>query len=351
VNQILGGATGAIIIGGMEQVRPEVADLPERVLILRQFTVLPPPPGKRSPDPADSDDNAPISLNFVPNFIKVKHPVIQMKPGERQLWRLVNSTSIYFLTLQLQFSGVPQKMELVAIDGIPLAKTNKTDTIVIPPAGRAEFIVQGPPSPDIPAQFLSLGFDTGPAGDFNPPWLLAEVMVSNDAPPAPNRLPAFTKKMEVTRFANLAAQKPSQKRKLYFSESTDPSSPLPEFFITVDGQTPRLFNPDIPPAIVTRQGSVEDWTIENRSGEEHAFHIHQLHFQVIARNGKPVNEPTIRDTVPVHYWDGVSKKYPSVTLRMDFRDPETVGTFVYHCHILDHEDHGMMAKIKVKPAK
>jgi len=58
----------------------------------------------------------------------------------------------------------------------------------------------------------------------------------------------------------------------------------------------------------------------------------------------------LRDTINVSYWDGVSKAYPSVKLRMDFRDPNVVGTFVYHCHLLEHEDGGMMGLIRVDAA-
>ena len=54
------------------------------------------------------------------------------------------------------------------------------------------------------------------------------------------------------------------------------------------------------------------------------------------------------DTYQVGYWDGFSKRYPSITLRMDFRGA-VEGEFVYHCHILDHEDAGMMANILVTP--
>ncbi len=103
-----------------------------------------------------------------------------------------------------------------------------------------------------------------------------------------------------------------------------------------------------PPNIVVHQGDVEDWTIENRSPEDHVFHIHQIHFIVQAVNGKPVNDPTERDTIDVPYWSGTGP-YPSVKLRMDFRDPNTVGTFLYHCHILKHEDLGMMGSIQVLP--
>jgi FtsP/CotA-like multicopper oxidase with cupredoxin domain len=94
---------------------------------------------------------------------------------------------------------------------------------------------------------------------------------------------------------------------------------------------------------------VENWTIENHSGEAHAFHIHQLHFLVAAINGIPVQNPDLQDTITVPNWSG-SGPYPNVTLRMDFRDPNIAGTFVYHCHILDHEDGGMMAKIQVNPS-
>ena len=66
-------------------------------------------------------------------------------------------------------------------------------------------------------------------------------------------------------------------------------------------------------------------------------------------NGVPVYEPFLRDTINVAYWDGKSKQYPSVKLRMDFRDPNIVGTFVYHCHLLEHEDGGMMGVIRVVP--
>ena len=147
---------------------------------------------------------------------------------------------------------------------------------------------------------------------------------------------------------------PVRTRKLYFSEKLiDPNNPnsATEFYITVDGQTPAVFDPQSGvPDIVAKQGTVEDWIIENRSNELHAFHIHQLHFMLLDYLGKPVNEPFLRDTVNVPYYKDKMLVYPSVRLRMDFRDPNTVGTFVYHCHLLEHEDGGMMGLIRVEPA-
>jgi FtsP/CotA-like multicopper oxidase with cupredoxin domain len=103
------------------------------------------------------------------------------------------------------------------------------------------------------------------------------------------------------------------------------------------------------PDIVAQQGTVEDWIIENRSSELHAFHIHQLHFLLLDYLGRQVNEDFLRDTVNVPYYDGRALAYPSIRLRMDFRDPNIVGTFVYHCHLLEHEDKGMMGSIRVNP--
>ena len=104
------------------------------------------------------------------------------------------------------------------------------------------------------------------------------------------------------------------------------------------------------PNIVAQQGTVEDWIIENRSQELHAFHVHQLHFLLLDYMGRPANESFLRDTVNVPYYNGRDPVYPSVRIRVDFRDPNIVGTFPYHCHLLEHEDKGMMGTIRVEPA-
>jgi hypothetical protein len=140
---------------------------------------------------------------------------------------------------------------------------------------------------------------------------------------------------------------------LYFSEKlqnpTDPGSAT-TFYITVDGENPKAFDPNSTiPDITVQQGDVEDWIIENRTQELHAFHIHQIHFILLQWFGLPVDEPFLRDTVNVPFWDGKNPVYPMVKVRMDFRDPNAVGTFVYHCHLLEHEDGGMMGRIRVLP--
>jgi len=132
------------------------------------------------------------------------------------------------------------------------------------------------------------------------------------------------------------------------SDPTNPGSPT-HFYITEDGKIPTLFDVNNAPAVTTQQGAIEDWIIENRFTEIHAFHIHQLHFLLLEKNGVPVadDERQLLDGVQIPYWSGRGP-YPSVKLRMDFHGPYA-GTFVYHCHILQHEDNGMMAIILVLP--
>jgi FtsP/CotA-like multicopper oxidase with cupredoxin domain len=329
--QVIGGASGALIVGGVEKFEPEIAGLPQRVFVIRQ---------QLTPD--GSDESSILSINYVP-FHENLYARILTKPNEEQLWRIVNSSSTQFLQLQLLNQGEPTNFGIVGLDGVPLAATRIANVVVIPPAGRAEIVVHCPPKNGL-YQLFNVGYDTGPIGDPNPAVLLANVTASETAPESSLRLPAATKPDTPQRFAGLADAAPTTLRKLYLSENDAGT----KFFITVDGQTPRLYGPNVPPAIVTQQGAVEDWVIENHTQEVHAFHLHQLHFVVLDINGAPTNDPAVRDTIVVPYWTGQGP-YTSVKIRIDFRDPETVGTFLYHCHILDHEDGGMMAKIEVKP--
>ena len=177
-------------------------------------------------------------------------------------------------------------------------------------------------------------------------------MLSFDDAKAPTlrTIPASTGPAGKQRFEGLDNAPVTATRKLYFSEVlSDPKNPASptNFYVTVDGAQPVLFNPTNPPAITTKVGAVEDWTIENRAGEGHEFHMHQIHFLLRASNGQPValDQQQFLDTVNIPYWDGKGP-YPSVTVRMDFRGM-IAGDLVYHCHILGHEDNGMMAIIRV----
>ena len=376
--QVLGGASGAIIVEGIERADKAVAGLPERVLVIRDQNLLNPdaPPSKSEPvipktlldNDGDAANNGTgfgkpakdLSVNFVP----VPYPdyppaVIDMKPDEQQLWRVVNASGITYLNLEVLFDHKPQSLGLVAMDGVPLNTVGLPSDFVdwqthlgIPPGARMEFIVKGPPQ-GVSALLVTRTVDTGPGGENDTNRALAIIAASKDAPEPPIKLDATPKPLAPPQLPWLGSVPPVRTRRLYFSEKLqDPNNPnsATEFYLTVDGQTPQKFDPKSSvPNIIVKQGTVEDWIIENRSSELHAFHIHQLHFMLVDFDGRPVNEPFLRDTVNVPYYNGKTLVYPSVRLRMDFRDPNTIGDFVYHCHLLEHEDGGMMGLIRVEP--
>jgi FtsP/CotA-like multicopper oxidase with cupredoxin domain len=375
--QVLGGASGALIVEGIERADKAVAGLPERVLIIRDQDLLNPnaPPAKWEPvvpkmlidRDGDAANNGTgygkpakdLSINFVPvPYPDYRPAVIEMKPEEQQLWRVLNASGITYLNLQLLYGQTPQPLGLVAMDGVPLNQNGLARDFVdwqthlgIPPGARMEFIVKGPPS-GVSGLLVTKTVDTGPSGENDPNRALATVVASKDAV-EPSQLSAASSPLPPPQLPWLGTVTPVRTRRLYFSEKlVDPNDPTSatEFYVTVDGQTPQMFDPKSGvPNILARQGTVEDWIIENRSAELHAFHIHQLHFLLLDYLGRAVNEPFLRDTVNVPYYNGRTLTYPSIRVRMDFRDPNTIGDFPYHCHLLEHEDGGMMGLIRVEP--
>ena len=346
---VQGGASGAIVVDGIENIQPAVAGLPSRLLMIRDQITK-----STTPAPGGGVPSWDVSVNYVPIvWPNLKPATITMVPGQKQFWRVCNCSADTILDLQLQYDGVPQVLQVAALDGVPTSSQDGTaqgslvpvTDIRIPPAGRVEFIMTGPAATVKTARLMTLNVPTGPDGDNDPSRPLVLITTSPQAPAPSITIPPPTAALGTQRFSGLAQATVNTTRQLYFSED----NPTSQFFITVQGATPTLFDPANPPAIVTKQGSVEDWVVENRTLENHEFHMHQIHFLLMQRNSAPVptNNQQMLDTVDIPHWEG-SGPYPSVTVRMDFRGAD-VGDFVYHCHILEHEDGGMMAVIRVVP--
>jgi FtsP/CotA-like multicopper oxidase with cupredoxin domain len=362
-----GGASGAIVVAGINTLQPSVIGKVHRILIVRDQVV----PG--SPFATGNVPSWDLTLNYVPitsptdptsdNFVPA---ILQMAPGENQFWRVSNSSSDTILNLQYVFDGVPQPIHLVAIDGVAV---NSQDGIqpgtkipvtqfTLPPASRVEFIVSAPPASVGLAQLITLSINTGSFGFNDPQRPLATVTLvspsvvrngaNNDNEGA---LGAMDPKRP--RFAALGSAAIAVQRTVYFDQRHQQ-----EFFMAVEGQPEEVFDPNAPPAIVATQGTVEQWTVQNRATQNHVFHIHQQHFLVVSQNNFELNgsqqAPAITgqylDTIQVPFWDqNPSDAYPSVTLLIDFRGSD-IGNFVFHCHIVGHEDKGMMNIIQVQAA-
>jgi FtsP/CotA-like multicopper oxidase with cupredoxin domain len=357
---VLGGASGAIIVDGIENIQPAVAGLPERVLIVRDQNVA------GNPMPGGAVPSWDLTLNYVPIAYPALTPaVIQMKGG-REFWRVANECADTILDLQVLFDGAPQTLLIAALDGVPVGSQEDSRQGIlipvthmrVPPASRVEFIVTGPSEGVKSAQFMTQAIVTGPNGDNDTARTLATIVPSDGegegGDDGTSIMASVNRPPWKPRFQDLDTATVTTKRSLYFSENAAQT----KFFITVDGQMPVVFSPDLPPAITTTQGSVEDWTIENQAQENHEFHFHQIHFLVKSQDNFTVNgsqpvpaiQNQLMDMIEIPYWDGNPQHpYPSVTVRMDFRGAD-IGDFVYHCHILNHEDQGMMAIIRVLPA-
>src|SRR6202046_1637829 len=204
--QVLGGASGAIIVEGIERAVKEVAGLPERVLVIRDRDLVNPdaPPSKSEPvlPPMliDRDGDAvnngtgfgkpakDLSINFVPvPWPDYLPAVMEMKPGERQLWRVLNASAITYLNLEVLFDRKPQPLGLIALDGVPLNANGTSGDFIdsqthlgVPPGARVEFVVKGPPA-GVTGLLVTRSVDTGPGGENDPNRAIATIKSSADA--------------------------------------------------------------------------------------------------------------------------------------------------------------------------
>jgi FtsP/CotA-like multicopper oxidase with cupredoxin domain len=320
--QVLGGASGALIVQGLEQ------KAKERILILRDQ--LQPGQQLNYMEPGEESEKD-VSINFVPVTAPLFTPAtIKSSAGQREFWRVLNASADTYFDLE-------QPMDLIALDGASLPQVSHRNDILIPPGGRAEFLVTG-----ANGQLISKAYDTGTGGEKTPRRVLANIVARGES------FGVSTREARVIPAPPIQL-KPVRTRRLYLSEDLEDVTD-PKYYITEEGANPKLFDMmSDEPDITAEQGTVEDWLIENRAREAHTFHIHQLHFQLLERDGLPT-DPILMDTIDLPFWKG-DGPYPSVKLRMDFRSPLIVGTFVYHCHILEHEDNGMMGRIRIVRGK
>jgi FtsP/CotA-like multicopper oxidase with cupredoxin domain len=337
--QVLDGMSGAIIIEGMERYVPEIKGLRERVIVVRGRSIEHDPNAtelsQRVEIPAKgcgAEAEAPEELMTVNGGIR---PSIQIAPSERQFWRIVNASADRYLDLQID----GQTFEIVALDGMPIAyhqpesPTRTANHFLLAPAGRLEAIVTGPPQ-GVHAALRTLCVDTGPAGDPNPGMVLADIVprsaqvestASTKQARAVDKRPPVHSPIDVERFKNTA----------------------PDFVVTFTEDKNGFyinglkFAAEASPMTSARVGTYQHWRIVNATDELHPFHIHQVHFLAYAENNNQLPQPVWLDTVNVPYRG-------SVDVILDFTNPVIKGMSVFHCHLLNHEDKGMMAKILFK---
>jgi suppressor of ftsI len=332
--QDLDGMSGAIVVEGIERYVPELLNMRERILMLRDL-VLPEDSAKRKTVmtsvamQASLCGTAPEKPERAFTVNGSLRPKIDIAPGQRQFWRIVNASPDLYADLELD-SGA---FEVVALDGLPLAyhdpaiRTRSMSHVLVPPAGRVEAIVTGPP-PDSHATLRSRCFDTGPDGDPNPAMVLADIIPAQAPAQSPRHgddgAPVYA------RFSETVLKRVQDSEPQFVVTFTEDKQ---GFYING-----RKFEMNAGPMLTVDVGSLQHWRVVNSTREVHPFHIHQVHFLTYDIGGTPVKDPVWLDTVNV-------PRNSSVELVMDFTDPIIRGMSLFHCHLLNHEDKGMMAKV------
>ena len=395
--QMLMGLTGAIVVEGPEHDARRAAGVVERVLVVRQtqdqdagktpaasMTAAPAGPpspahGRAVADAVDtvhellctsnagidqiSLNGTPVPVGDAPDAALAR---VEIGAGTRQFWQLLNAATDAFLSLSLvDEQGRALPLQVVARDGSPLSDDAghrlrpppTTEAQAVPPGGRLEFWVAAPP-PGTKAWLVTHAIDTGCAGDRLPERRLALVVAGDPAStaaaaiPAPAPSPAAAPSV----FSGVLSRKVDRRRVIAMAEYPRPgTADQTDFYIfeRKPGAVLRAYMMGDGPAIVAKAGTTEEWVIENWTNELHTFHIHQLHFRVLEVDGKPSAAPELLDVVEVPYATATgfhSKEGPvrpgRVRIRMSF-PAELAGDIPFHCHLVDHEDNGMMAVLRV----
>jgi FtsP/CotA-like multicopper oxidase with cupredoxin domain len=245
-------------------------------------------------------------------------PALAIRAGEVQRWRVVNASAARVYRLAL--SG--HTFLHVGSDGGLFERPVEATDIVVASSERVELLVRGTGAPGSTAVLQALPYDryipqTRPA-DWDRPRDLLTLRYAEDPPVAPVALPRLLRTVPAIDPAGATAT-----RLMVLTQGM------------INGRAMDMERVDV----AARLGATEIWQIENLVGMDHPFHLHGFQFQVIDRDGVPEPFPCWKDTVnvPRH-----------TTARFVVRYDDYPGKWMFHCHILDHEDMGMMGVMEIQ---
>ena len=245
-------------------------------------------------------------------------PTISIRSGEIQRWRVINSSAGRIFRLALAGRSMLQ----VGTDGGLFEKPLEIKELILATGERAELLVKGG-APGTRVMLQNLPYDrysphTRPS-DWNVTRDLLTVETSNEPATVSPDIPTSLRKV-----IPLDTTKVSAVRTIVFGQGI------------INGHTMDMGRVDVS----TRVGATEIWEIVNIVGMDHPFHLHGFQFQVLERDG--VKEPYLA-------WKDMLNIPRHSTARIIVRYDDYPGKWMFHCHILDHEDHGMMGVLEVKP--
>ena len=247
---------------------------------------------------------------------------LQAHSKSRERWRFIDSANGRYFNLVLP--GHP--FRVISSDGGLIVEPYATDLLLVAPGERYDVIVEFPDDAGTTIPLETMFYDRGHnLQDPGPLELLSVEVVARTGP----RLAALPTSWGSIEPLPVTATTPV--RSLVLSEQ---SAGLPEPRFYINGE---VF-PDVTP-LNAAEGEVEIWAIQNDSEMDHPFHLHGMFFQVIDIDGVPAERLAWKDTVNI---PGLK------TLRYAVRYG-TPGRWMYHCHILEHAERGMMGELAVSP--
>ena len=321
--QVFGGLYGAIIV---EDTTP-IPVSRDRVLVISDITL---DAAGRIPDPSLMDrmvgrEGALVLLNGQAT------PSLTAAASVRERWRIINACTSRYLRLRLD----DQKLQLLGIDSGRFPSPRDIEEVVLTPGNRADLLVTTRAGTSV---LRTLPVDRGTAGGMmggNPATSggadLLTLKVTGES--ATTTTPAPVPNQPMPR--DLRTEPVTGHRELTFAMGMGMGVGAGMMSFTVDGKP---FDPARVDTLV-HPGAVEEWTLTNTSPMDHPIHLHVWPMQLIDQSGPHDNVPVWQDVVNV-------PARSSVKVRIAFED--FTGTTVYHCHILDHEDAGMMGLIDVR---
>jgi suppressor of ftsI len=317
--QTFAGQAGTIIVrGGLDDL-PGIGDLRDRVMVFQNTEV-------RGSSTAASQARPPKDRLIIING--QLQPRIDIRPGESQRWRLVNASTERFLKI----NPVGGEYFLLARDGVTLQHPQRMSTIFLAPGQRFEVLVRaGQARGDF--KLVQQYFQQRPTPFGIQPEVQVATLRVSGAAQSPRPVPSFLGRADDLRGDDVAI---AARRRVVFTQNPAKA----QFFVNgklfahdKGGAPTPMFSPKL--------NTVEEWLLVNDSPEWHNFHIHVDPYQVVARNGKPVTgQPEWADSLAM-------PPHSRITIRQRFAD--FTGRFVFHCHVLVHEDKGMMAEVRVVP--
>lgn len=330
--QLFGGLAGLFIIRGELDEIPAVEAAKEEFLVLKDFAL-------------DRSGNIPGPTHMAAMTGRTGdlltasgqiNPVVSIPQNGLLRLRLLNASPSRFFRLALE----DHPFYLIATDGGAISAPVELNELVLAPGERAEVLVKGNQPPG-EYRLLNQPLDSKGGGMRGRGMMGGQGMMNgsqgSDISEVFATLAYSGATAEVTLPDQLIAvealSQPTTTRQFTLNHGMNGMMGGMVFLINGQAYDPSRIDTQV------NLNTVEDWEVTNTGTMVHPFHVHTNSFQIISHNGQPLAYSAWKDVVSV-------APQETVRLRMAFRD--YVGETVYHCHVLDHEDRGMMGNLVIK---